>query len=343
MTSSPTRVSKRQQSLASFFAKIEKKPPASEVVVVDDSPPDTPSDEILPNSDREASSCEFDRPYPPHTHPSYHPPPSPTFNHPISISPIPTTLALRFNTAATAHVKPNSGLDLLCFKRFIDSICSWKLTNYLLDALPWYRVCYNVRGLDVNTPRFTTVFGKDLTDKSWTSYKCKPRAIPPILLQLMQKGLPHFPHIPDQPQLMDELVEEVTGETYNFTLVNYYASGSDSISYHSDSESFLGPNPCIASLSLGAPRDFLLRHVKYKELAIPVEKFTLASGDMVVMRGRTQHDWQHSVPKRKSAEGRINITFRKGTVAYATENYNTYNVGKGAMYRWEGGRMVEKG
>lgn len=138
------------------------------------------------------------------------------------------------------------------------------------------------------------------------------------------------------------VVEEVTGETYNFTLVNYYADGTDSISYHSDSESFLGPNPCIASLSLGAPRDFMLRHVKYKENKVPVEKFNLTTGDMVVMRGRTQHDWQHSIPKRSAAQGRINITFRKGVVKYATQNYYQYNVGKGPLYRWQKGKMVEQ-
>jgi alkylated DNA repair dioxygenase AlkB len=136
-------------------------------------------------------------------------------------------------------------------------------------------------------------------------------------------------------------VEEVTGETYNFTLVNYYSSGADSISFHSDSESFLGPNPCIASLSLGAPRDFHLRDVNYRTNGVPVEKFSLHDGDLVVMRGRTQHCWEHSVPKRRHADGRINITFRKGVVRYATLNYNQYNVGGGSMYRWDGGEMVE--
>ena len=33
---------------------------------------------------------------------------------------------------------------------------------------------------------------------------------------------------------------------------------------------------------------------------------------------------------------------RKGIVKYATQNYNDYNVGKGPMYRWERGQMVEK-
>lgn len=134
-------------------------------------------------------------------------------------------------------------------------------------------------------------------------------------------------------------VEQVTNAQYNFCLVNYYADGRDSISYHSDGERFLGPNPCIASLSLGGSRDFVLRHVDYKARDIPVQKFTLISGDMVVMRGTTQHKWQHSIPKRARADGRINITFRKGITLYSTENYLTYNVGTGPMYRWRRGEM----
>src|SRR5699024_1856403 len=107
------------------------------------------------------------------------------------------------------------------------------------------------------------------------------------------------------------------GSTYNFCLVNYYASGEDSISYHSDDERFLGADPSIASISLGAQRDFLMRHKPTQAVGgsrqQPV-KFALASGDMVVMRGETQANWLHSIPKRKGSEaqmGRINITFRK--------------------------------
>lgn len=76
-------------------------------------------------------------------------------------------------------------------------------------------------------------------------------------------------------------VEERTDAKYNFVLVNYYKDGNDSISWHSDDESFLGPLPCIASLSLGGSRDFALKHKKDK--SITQEKFHLGSGDMVVM------------------------------------------------------------
>lgn len=126
--------------------------------------------------------------------------------------------------------------------------------------------------------------------------------------------------------------------------MNYYASGDDSISYHSDDERFLGAMPNIASLTLGARRDFLMKHKPFagggsgsgrqdKPLKLP-----LGSGDMVIMRGETQSNWLHSIPKRKGGEsgsGRINITLRKAVVPGGTENYYRYNVGQGGLYRWD--------
>lgn len=150
------------------------------------------------------------------------------------------------------------------------------------------------------------------------------------------------------PACLDALrrsTEAATGETFNFCLVNYYASGSDSISYHSDDESFLGPLPSIASFSFGSRRDFLLKHKPIPEKdgqATPATKpikLPLASGDMLLMRGKTQSCWLHSIPKRsgKNLEdgGRINITFRKAVVRGGTENYFRYNVGTGPVFRWD--------
>ncbi|KAL7424156.1 hypothetical protein Q5752_001742 [Cryptotrichosporon argae] len=249
------------------------------------------------------------------------PPPCPTHNHPIFLPPPPFALSY---TLAPRPAPTAPDLDLLCLPSFVHPSSAPALFRFLLDTMPWYRVKYRVRGIDINTPRWTTVFGKDGQRREWDGYKCRPRAIPPVLLMLMQK------------------VEQATGEHFNFCLVNYYGSGSDSISFHSDSEHFLGPDPTIASLSLGAPREFHLRHKDHGARAIPVVKLTMRDGDMVVMRGRTQDRWEHSVPKRARAEGRINITFRKAVVKYGTENYNTYNVGTGPMYRFIDGHMVEQ-
>ena len=67
-------------------------------------------------------------------------------------------------------------------------------------------------------------------------------------------------------------------------------------------------------------------------------KIPLGSGDMVLMRGKTQANWLHSIPKRKGGDagkGRINITFRKAMVKGGTENYYRYNVGEGEVWRWD--------
>lgn len=133
-----------------------------------------------------------------------------------------------------------------------------------------------------------------------------------------------------------------TGCTFNFCLVNYYSSGADSISFHSDDERFLGPEPAIASFSLGAKRDFYMKHKPFVGPNPPETeqlKLPLGSGDMVLMRGRTQANWLHSIPKRTGRNerdgGRINITFRKAMVKGGTDNYYNYNVGNGPVYRWD--------
>lgn len=154
-------------------------------------------------------------------------------------------------------------LDLLYFKGFVGGERRKEFFDYLRSALPFYRVRYTVRGIHINTPRFTTVFGCDETGAKPSAYKIAPRALPKVLHELKS------------------WVEQRTGHKYNFVLVNYYQDGNDSISWHSDDEHFLAANPCIASLSLGGSRDFALKHKKDK--AVPQEKFHLASGDMVVM------------------------------------------------------------
>lgn len=245
-------------------------------------------------------------------------------------------------------------LDLVYYEPYIPSTIASGIFDFLRQELPFYRVQYTInrfgKPAQINTPRFTTVFGIDETSRFTPSgsivdaktskpvdakaYKCKPRPIPHCLDDLRK------------------ITEGSTGETFNFCLVNYYAGGKDSISYHSDDERFLGPEPAIASFSLGAKRDFLMKHkpiAPSSSSSTSLEpkpiKFPLGSGDMVLMRGRTQSKWLHSIPKRAGSEagkGRINITFRKAMVKGGTENYYQYNVGTGGVFRWDkrGERMV---
>lgn len=245
-------------------------------------------------------------------------------------------------------------LDLLYFQPYIPRTIQRALFEFLRNTLFFYRVQYTIKryGTEthINTPRFTTVFGVD-TSSTFTpdgflidSHTSKP---PPLDRYKTCTPRP-IPHCLDH---LRQLTEIFTGASYNFCLVNYYANGSDSISYHSDDERFLGANPTIASLSLGSVRDFCMKHKPIlsqegdpspAQKSAPPLKLPLASGDMVLMRGTTQANWLHSIPKRKgkgSEEGgRINITFRKGVERYSTQNYYQYNVGEGGVWRWDGGK-----
>jgi alkylated DNA repair dioxygenase AlkB len=315
-------------------------------------------------------------------------PPSQHQHYPWPIPHLPLALAEALTTRVPGQqereVRNAPDLDLLHFEPFIPRDTARALFEFLRANLPFYRVRYTItRGSTetmINTPRYTTVFGVDSTSvfsgdekllqtvqtvdvskPPLKAYGCKPRPIPECL------------------DIIKRLVEAFTGAEYNFCLVNYYADGQDSIAYHSDDESFLGPEPIIASLSLGTTRDFLMRHKPLhdgrggsaaiqgnkgtvarsclgapdgleQERAIDMaarnpRKFPMGNGDMIVMRGRTQSHWLHSIPKRaqKSAGpstegGRINITFRRALVRGGTENYYHYNVGNGPAMKWSSER-----
>src|SRR5699024_10122961 len=95
---------------------------------------------------------------------------------------------------------------------------------------------------------------------------------------------------------------------FNSCLLNYYPTGDDGMGYHADDEKELGEQPIIASLSLGAPRKFVLQHKKTQD---KVELY-LDSGLHTLMHGETQKYWNHTVTKTKTAlEGRISLTFRQ--------------------------------
>jgi alkylated DNA repair dioxygenase AlkB len=104
-------------------------------------------------------------------------------------------------------------------------------------------------------------------------------------------------------------IESATGICFNSVLLNLYRDGEDSIGMHSDNEPELGPEPVIASLSLGATRMFRLKH--RKNAAAPVS-IALSDGSLLIMAGRTQESWQHGVRKERHDVGpRINLTFRR--------------------------------
>ena len=104
-----------------------------------------------------------------------------------------------------------------------------------------------------------------------------------------------------------EKIESITSFEFNSVLANLYRDGNDSMGLHSDDEKELGKNPVIASLSLGESREIYFKH-KNKKLNLIIPQ---ASGQLIVMHGKTQEYWKHEIKKtKKIKKPRINLTFR---------------------------------
>ncbi len=118
---------------------------------------------------------------------------------------------------------------------------------------------------------------------------------------------PH-PWAPAVRELREQLQLGCDG-SFNSVLLNCYRDGRDSMGWHSDDEPELGPTPLIASLSLGVSRRFLLRR---RDDPAQKAEYLLGHGDLLLMRGHCQRDYQHALPKTARVSGeRINLTFRQ--------------------------------
>ena len=94
---------------------------------------------------------------------------------------------------------------------------------------------------------------------------------------------------------------------FNSVLINAYRDGRDAMGWHADDEPELGERPIIASVSLGQTRRLLVRPRGGGKSTV----YDLENGSLLLMSGRSQLDWVHSVPRTmKSVRLRINLTFR---------------------------------
>ncbi len=87
---------------------------------------------------------------------------------------------------------------------------------------------------------------------------------------------------------------------------NLYRDGTDSVAWHGDRHRPGSLHDDVALVSTGGPRTFRIRpQGGGSSLA-----WTLASGDLLVMRGPVQQRFEHCVPKVSSAGPRISIALR---------------------------------
>jgi alkylated DNA repair dioxygenase AlkB len=103
-------------------------------------------------------------------------------------------------------------------------------------------------------------------------------------------------------------VESLCGQRFNCVLLNLYRDGHDSMGWHSDDEPELGPDPFIASVSLGTPRRFLLRS---RAEPVRTHEYLLGDGSLLLMEPPLQAAWKHALPRSRRVTGvRLNLTWR---------------------------------
>ncbi|XP_077600671.1 DNA oxidative demethylase ALKBH2-like [Stigmatopora nigra] len=123
-------------------------------------------------------------------------------------------------------------------------------------------------------------------------------------------------------------VTKITGQLFNFALINRYKDGNDHMGEHRDDERELDPLSPIASVSLGAARDFIFRHrdARGKQSGPCIEpvKMVLAHGSLLLMNPPTNTFWYHSLPVRKKILlPRINLTFRR--ILHTSQNSKVFH------------------
>ncbi len=165
-----------------------------------------------------------------------------------------------------------------------------ELLQLLIQEIQWKQEPITIFGKQIMQPRLTAWYGDETKPYSYSGITMHPHSFTPALIHIKQK------------------LDAFANCQFTSALLNQYRNGNDSMGWHRDNEKELGPEPIIASVSFGATRKFQFRNYlnKNDKLSLP-----LTHGSLLLMRGTTNHFWEHQIPKTKQPiDIRINLTFR---------------------------------
>ncbi len=98
------------------------------------------------------------------------------------------------------------------------------------------------------------------------------------------------------------------GVRFDSCLVNLYRDGSDAVAWHGDTVRRVLRDPLVVTVSLGSRRRFLVRRAGSGPV---LHTWSSGEGDLMVMGGAMQHDYEHTVPRDARALGaRMSVTMR---------------------------------
>ncbi|CAM4168198.1 alpha-ketoglutarate-dependent dioxygenase AlkB [Pseudoalteromonas ostreae] len=107
---------------------------------------------------------------------------------------------------------------------------------------------------------------------------------------------------------LQQQIAELTGVEFSVAVCLYYPDGAESLSFHSDLPAF-GPTDIIASISLGAEREFLIRSANNSK---DQHSVTLENGSLLIMGQGFQDMYQHALASAENVTSpRFNISFRQ--------------------------------
>ena len=159
------------------------------------------------------------------------------------------------------------------------------------------------------------LFEQILTTRNWRQRKrwmYEKEVLEPRLTDYWNLGLGQKlePALLEEIRLSLSARYEVDFDSLGF---NFYRNGDDAVAWHGDKIRKEIAEPIVALISLGSRRRFLLRPKEGGKSRV----YLLGHGDLFVTGGKTQRNWQHSVPRVASAGPRISMAFRHGMDARA--------------------------
>ncbi len=169
-----------------------------------------------------------------------------------------------------------------------------------LDATSWIDVTREwLGGADVLAVRLAeTVAWRQGRRRMWDRMLDDPR----LSYWARRDDTPFDPSIAS----MQQSLERIYGHRLRRPGFNYYRDGRDSVAWHADRELRDLDDTLVAIVTLGTCRPFLVRP-KGGGASIDISP---GSGDLLVMGGAAQRDWQHAVPKTSRPGPRISISWR---------------------------------
>lgn len=189
-------------------------------------------------------------------------------------------------------IDPKKGLHVEFYENVLDRELRVKELSPVTSKIPWKQHEIIFFG-PKKVPRMAAYYGDPGISYTYSRAEHQPLPWTANLLKIKEK------------------VEKIARRKFNSCLAELYRDGNDNVSWYSDDEDQLGTDPAIAVINFGAERIYKLRP-KGNTTGKQDIVITLPSKSLLLMKGKTQEHWKHSIPVRKKiTEPMLQLTFRK--------------------------------